>query len=374
MPRVGRRRESKLGLPEGVRERGASWYYQPTKKVDRDALKAKGLPVEVSIGPAGSLEARKKWAELTGRRDRQVKDGTVDELLTLYEAGPITKRANGLKLSDNTVKMYRRCIPVLREKFGACRYGKTEYEAARGLALGTAEVQRFINTSGSYASQRFSVLSNAFNTGIREGLTTYNPCDKVVPPAQTPRGRAPLEWEVEVLGSLARPVVGLILETKMISGYRISELLRPMRRDMTADGIRLKVKGGRWETLLWSPRLHELIAAAEALPSASKFPASPIFPSSRGKAFTYGGWYGAWVKLLAKANAALAAGVIDPSADGFPVYPGLAIADLNVHDVRSKAHDDAEEQGREGHEQLGNTEQVSDRHYARRERRRRPLR
>lgn len=372
MPAVGRRRESKPGLPEGVRERGPSWYYQPTKKPARDALKAKGLPVEVYIGPAGSLEARKKWAELTGRRNREVTEGTVDELLTLYEAGPIEKRPNGLPFSKATVKMYRRAVPALREKFGACRYGKTEHDASRGMAIGTAEVQRFINASGSYASQRFAVLANAFNHGIREGFTTYNPCDKVVAPAQTPRGRAPLEWEVEVLGTLARPVIGLILEAKLISGFRISELIRPLRRDMNVEGIRLKVKGGRWETLLWSPRLRELVAAAEQLPSASKFPISPIFPSSRGKAFTYGGWYGAWVDLLTKANAALAAGVIDP--DSLQVDAGLVIEDLHVHDVRSKVHDDAEEQGREGHEQLGNTEKVSDRHYHRRETRRRPLR
>lgn len=373
MPRVGRRRESKLGLPEGVRERGRSWYYQPTKKPAREALKAKGLPVEARIGPAGSLEARKKWAELTGRRGGEVKEGTVGELLTNYELGPIGKRPNGLPLSKNTVKMYLRALPALREKFATSRYGKTEFDAARGMAIGTAEIQRFINASGSYASQRFSVLSNAFNNGIREGLTTYNPCDKVVPPAQLPRDRAPLEWEVEVLGTLARPVIGLILETKLISGYRISELIRPLRRDMNVDGIRLKVKGGKWETLLWSPRLREIVAAAEALPAASRFPLSPIFPNTRGKAFRYGGWYSAWVDLLGKANELLDAGVLDP-ADLATVHPGLSIEDLHVHDVRSKVHDDAEELGREGHEQLGNTEKVSDRHYARREKTRRPMR
>lgn len=380
MPRVGRRRESKLGLPEGVRERGQRWYWQPSKKVARDERRANGLPVEVSIGKAGTVEARTRWAELTGRRDREAEEGTVDQVLTLYESPghygerpAIEMRPNGRPYSKNTVKMYRRCVPVLREKFGACRYGKTEYDAARGKAIGTVDVQRYIKAAGSYASQLFSVLANAFNHAIRDGLTTYNPCDKVITPAQQPRDRAPLEWEVEVLGTMAQPVVGLILESKLVSGYRISELLRVHRRDMNPEGIRITVKGGKSEILLWSPRMEEIVAAAEALPTSSRFPLSPLFPHSRGKAYSYSGWYAAWVALLNEVNEALAVGMVDPAT--FELLPGdLSIEDLHVHDVRSKVHDDAEERGREGHEQLGNTEGVADRHYARREKRRRPLR
>jgi integrase len=372
MPTVGRRRESKLGLPAGVRERGSSWYWQPTRERDREALRKQDLPVEVYIGEAGTTAARKKWAELTGRLPSEEVAGTVDELLTIYESGPIERRPNGRPFSKNTVKMYRRCVPVLREKFGTAKYGKTEKEVADGQAIGTAEIQRYISAAGSYASQLFAVLSNSFNNGIREGLTTYNPCDKVVAPAQNARGRAPLEWEVEALLTIAEAVIGLIIECKLVSGYRISELIRIHRRDMTPDGIRVLVKGGKWETMLWSPRMREIVAAAEALPTASRFPASPIFPHSRGKAYSYSGWYAAYQDLLAEVNAALAAGVID-SDTLEDRWPGMVIKDLHIHDVRSKVHEDAEDQGRKGHEAIGNTEGVSDRHYARREKRRRPL-
>ena len=109
------------------------------------------------------------------------------------------------------------------------------------------------------------------------------------------------------------------------------------------------------------------------LPNATRFPGSPLFPNSRGKAYSYAGFNTAWQDLKEQTNAELAAGVLDPE-DLRTVYAAMSIEDLHVHDVRSKVHDDAEDQGREGHEAIGNTERVADKHYARREKRRRPLR
>jgi hypothetical protein len=113
-----------------------------------------------------------------------------------------------------------------------------------------------------------------------------------------------------------------------------SEVLRVHRRDMTADGMRMKVKGGKWETLLWSLGLRSIVEEAERLPLASKFPASPVFPHGRGRAHTYGGFNNAWQDLKGRTNAALAA-----------CDPPMSISDLHVHDVRSTVHDDAEEMG-----------------------------
>lgn len=383
MPAVGRRRTKNLHLPLGVRPRGRCLYWQPSSAKDRAARAEKDLPVEVALGPyilvRGRVdmtdEQRKRWAVLTGRSRPQATAGTVDELLTNYdESGAIEKRPNGRPHAKGTVKAYRWQLPAIREKLGAARYGKTESEASRGEAIGTAQIQRFINDSGSYASQRLAVLSNAFNHGVREGLTTYNPCDKVISPAQDPRTRAPLEWEVEVLGAMATPVVDLIIAFKSIHAWRISKIVGLQRRHLHADGIRpVPDKGGKPEVWSYSPESRRIIAAAELLPRATKFPASPIFPSSTGRAYSYSGIYAAWRTLIEETNAALAAGVVDVDTLD-DRWPGLRIDDLHMHDVRSKAHDDAEDMGREGHELLGNSEHVSDEHYARREKRRTPLR
>jgi site-specific recombinase XerD len=384
MPRVGRRRTKHLHLPLGVRPRGKRLYWQPSTETDRVARAQKGLAIEVALGPfvivrgriEMTLEQRKTWAALTGRSEHRDAAGTVGELLTLYDtSGAIEKRPNGRPLAKGTVKAYRWQLPAIRERLGAARYGKTEFEASRGEAIGTAQIQRFINDSGSYASQRLAVLSNAFNHAIREGLTTYNPCDKVISPAQDPRTRAPLEWEVEAFGAMAPPVVDLVLAFKNIHGWRISKIIGLQRKNLHADGIRpVPDKGGKPEVWNYSPESRRILAAAESLPRATKFPASPIFPSSTGRAYSYSGIYAAWRTLAEETNAALAEGVIDLSVAGGQLWPGLQIEDLHMHDVRSKAHDDAEDMGREGHELLGNSEHVADEHYARREKRRTPLR
>jgi integrase len=367
--RVGRRRTKDLQLPLGVRPIGERLFWQPPTLRERKERRAQGLAASVPLGPIVRMhgrieltrEQRLKWAEVSGYRDA-AQAGTVGELLTAFNAGPILTRRNGKRRADTTVRQYRWRLPAIHARFGAARYGRTESEVAAGKGLNAGQLQAFISASGSLGRAYLAIISASFDHAILENLTTYNPCDKVIAPAGNARTREPLEWELEVLGTLATPVVALILGTKAISGYRISEILRAHRRDMNAEGIRFKVKGGKWETLTWSPRLRAIVAAAEELPQSTPFPASPIFPHTRGKAYTYSGWYSAWADLIDEANRQLAACDVP-----------LSIEDLNVHDVRSKVHDDAEAMGREGHEQLGNTERVADKHYARREKRRRPL-
>lgn len=372
MLRVGRRRTKDLQLPLGVRPIGERLFWQPPTERERVERRAQGKPASVPLGRIVRVhgrveltrEQRLRWAEVSGYRDMEAA-GTVGELLTMFNTGtpaPILTRRNGKPRTEDTVKQYRWRLPALHAQFGAARYGRTESEVAAGKGINAGQIQSFITAAGSLGRPYLAILSAAFDHAVLKNLTTYNPCDKVIAPAGNARTREPLAWELEVLGTIAPPVIGLILDTKAISGYRISEILRVHRRDMTADGIRFKVKGGKWETLVWSPRLREIVAAAEELPHATPFPASPLFPHSRAKAYTYSGWYSAWAGLIEEANRQLACCAVP-----------LAIEDLNVHDVRSKVHDDAEEMGREGHEQLGNTERVADRHYARREKRRRPL-
>jgi integrase len=370
MPSVGRKRQKNFNCPAGVRPIKGRWYWQPTSHAERRERKAKGLPASVPLGKAGSVEARRKWAELTGLVEEQ-KPGTIGELLTKFEDGPIKTQRTGLARSENTVKQYRWRIPAIRARFGSSVYARTELDILRGKGTSAGDIQRFITESGSLGRPYLAILDGAFHNAILCGLTTYNPCEPVYAPRGRARTREPLEWEMECLGTVALPHVALIIEYKHLTGYRISEILRVHRRDMTAKGIRHTVKGGKTELCAWSPGLRAVVAAAELLPRATRFPKSPLFPNSRGRAYTYSGWDHAWQDLKAATNAALAAGVID--VDTLERHAAVAIEDLHVHDVRSKVHDDAEEMGREGHEQLGNTEGVADRHYSRREKLRRPL-
>lgn len=373
--RVGRRRTKKPGLPAGVREIGATWYWQPTSKRERDERRTRGEAIGCTLGPAGSKAARIKWAEVSGYRDPAIVDGTVAELLDLFKRDGLKKRPNGQPRAESTIESYTEDAASLQERFGACRYGKTEHEASRGTAIGAAEIQRWVSEhpSPGLANRQFAVLDNAFSHGIRVGRTTYNPCSEVVKNYMAAREREAMPWEVECLSTLAKPRLGLQMDFEAITGWRISDILGLLRSQGTADGVKVRyAKRGKRHLWEWTPELRRIWSEAAALPYATPFPASPVFPSRKGKVLSYASFDYQWQTLKAKVNAALSVGIVDPST--LSAHAALRIEDLHFHDLRAKAHDDAEDAGQAGHSFLGNTKQVADKHYARREQKRRPLR
>lgn len=373
---VGRKRGKDLHCPAGVRELAGRWYWQPTSKRERDERRAKGLPVSITLGDANTKAAREKWAEVSGYRDIQDGRGTVLELLRLWQLDPkgLKLQPNGEPRADSTVSMYTDAIGALEQRFGTCQYGKTQEEAARGEALGTAAIQLWVDDHPhkGMLKREFAAFDNAFAFGIRKGKTTYNPCEGVALPAGGVREREPLPWEVECLRALASPRLGLQMDFEGIVGWRIGDILTMKRLQGTADGVRVRYKkGGKrwlWE---WTPELRRIWSEAEELPFATKFPASPVFPSNRRTVLSYARFDGEWQKLKRRTNAALAAGIMDPGT--LEIHAGLTIEDLHFHDLRSKAHDDAEEAEQAGHDFLGNSKAVAKRHYRRREQRAKPL-
>jgi hypothetical protein len=370
MPSVGRKRQKNFNCPAGVRPIKGRWYWQPTSHAERRERKAKGLPASVPLGKAGSIAARRKWAELTGLVEEQ-KPGTIGELLTKFEDGPIKTQRTGLARSENTVKQYRWRIPAIRARFGTAVYARTELDILRGKGTSAGDIQRFITESGSLGRPYLAILDGAFHNAVLCGLTTYNPCEPVYAPRGKARTREPLEWEMECLGTWRCRTSPA--DHRIQAPHRLPDQRDPARAPARHDGEGHPAHGeGRQDRALrLVARPARRRGRRRAAAARVALPKSPLFPNSRGRAYTYSGWDHAWQDLKAATNAALADGVID--VDTLERHAALAIEDLHVHDVRSKVHDDAEEMGREGHEQLGNTEGVADRHYSRREKLRRPL-
>lgn len=385
MPGVGRKRTKDLQLLPGVRLIGERLFWQPTSERERVERLAAGQKISERLGAAvrirGRIEMtkaqRKAWDELTGSKDEDAEEGTVGELLGLWEKATdgLPRKPNGKPRAAGTIKSYKAALPAVKARFAGMRYGRTEQEASRGKAIGTVDVQQFVAESESLSMGNLylAVLMNTFGYAIRKGKTTYNPATDAVKNWLDARTREPREWEVEALGAMARPLLALMMAYEGITGDRVSEILAILRAHCVAEGIRILRKGGRWETWEWSAELRRIFNEAAKLPGATKFPASPLFPGRRGKRFTYSGFDTAWQALKRKTNEALAAGIVDPGT--LELHAGLVILDLHFHDLRSKTHDDAEQE-REGAgaEQIGDTKAVAKKHYARREKRKKPLR
>ena len=385
MPRVGRRRVKNVGLPSGVREIAGVWHWQPPterERAERRQLKAeakaRGEPFTIGcrLGPAGSREARMCWAEVSGYADLKELDGTVAELIRFWKRDPrgLPIQANGTPRADSTIEDYKEATIVLEAKFGGCRYAKTEQDVARGVALGTAPIQEWADSHAhkGMLKREFTVLDNIFAFAIRRGRTTYNPCSEVVLGAYGAREREPLAWEVECLRTIARARLGLMMDFEGICGWRIGDILALVRAQGIADGVRVRYqkRGKRW-LWEWSPKLRSIWRAAEDLPGATKFPASPVFPAQTNGHLSYARFDTEWQGLKRTANALLSEGIIDP--DTLERHAGQSIHDLHFHDLRSKAHDDAEDLGIPGNQFLGNTRAVAKRHYRRRPEKMTPL-
>lgn len=373
--------------PEGVVEKKGRWYYRPTSARARKERAGKGLPETIPLGAAGSIEARQKWAELNGHRTPiadEAERGRVVEILRTFKAHGLAIKPNGKPRAPKTVKDYTLSIDnVLIPRFGAMRYGRTEFDASRGQAIGTVDVQRFVRSLLDEAGRPIQVAANrhaaclsaAFRWAIGEGMTTYNPCAGVARNAEDPRSREPQPWEVECLRAMAdtlpSPLMGLLMDYEGMTGWRISDIRLLDERQACSDGVRLKQgKRGKRQLWSWSEELRRIFREAEKLPGrararalaargnvvAGRFPLSPVFPSRTGKPLTLSGFESNWRRLRRITNEALA-----------QCESPLEIDDLHFHDIRSKAGDDAADAGFDLATFLGNDRAVADRHYARRE-------
>lgn len=357
--------------PSGVSEIKGQWYWRPGSKVERDKRKAEGLPAWVPLGPAGSREARMRWAEVTGRVDVPVEaTGRVSEIIAAFRARGLKKKDNGQPRAPKTILEYDAALTVMDKRFGHMRYGKTAADVIGGRCLATHHISEYLSDDGRpIANRRVAALSAAFTWARRKtSLTTYNPCLGSGKNAEDGRDREVLEWEVEALHTVAEQLkmkwLHLVMRFEAVSGWRISDIRLLDIKRLTPNCIKVtQGKRGRKQDLYWSDELRDIIAEAKTLPGANVIAVGDnatryVFPAPDGQPLTLDAFEKRWGRLMRRANQML--------KDGDLAGAGLQITDLHFHDLRAKAGDDAEEQGQERDKFLGNSKAVADRHYARR--------
>lgn len=351
---MGRKRTTNdRDLPPGVRPIGGRFFWEPTSKKERKARRAAGLPATVPLGP-DEATMRRKWAELKGyaKPREDARAGVVAEILDRYEDDviPRKKRDGTFKLAQRTRDEYTRQLKLLRARFAAKRYARTEVDAAKGGYLTTLEVQQWIDRAESpiAANREFSLLRNAFKWGRRWGLTFYNPCLGVLPAEEGARERIPAPWEREALLACATQPMSLMLRHVGMTGWREGDTRLLHRFQLKPDGIYLRQsKRGAKQLWLWTPQLRALIDEALERPEAKRAQRMKgdlggyIFVGRHAKPLSLSGFQSAWGRLVERTNRRLAEACIE-AGWGKDTKP-LKIEGLVFHDSRAEAVEQAED-------------------------------
>lgn len=371
--KVGRKRITNPTLPAGVRLIAGRFYWQPTSAAERAARKAAGLPASVPLGATLDTQARKRWAELAGFRDAPLAaDGTLGELLDLFETEGLKFKLNGKPRAAKTITAYKAAIAFWRDKWGTARFARTAADALAQRGLSKVDVQRFLHSAERkvQANRYVAALSSVYAYAIAvAGRTDYNPCLAVRKNEETPRDREALPWEVEVLRTVATPLMELMMRFENLTGWREKDLRLLSLPQLLAQGIRLRQsKRGKRQLWLWTDELRAIVKDAQALPrrrvrGRENVDTTAVFATRNGTAMSESGFQKNWQRTVARANRLLAECEIP-----------LKIEDLHFHDLRASAADDAVDAGQDRATFLGDNPQTASKHYARRERVVRPLR
>jgi hypothetical protein len=384
MPRVGRPRRHRLDLPPGCVLRGRVVYWRPGSAAAREARKANGLPELQRLGTLDDMTAvRTAWAKAAGVRPDPIDHParhSIAHLVDRYREDVLErKRADGTHvLADKTRKEYSRQLDVLRDRWGATRFARTEAEAIGAGVLSTLDLQSWIDDAEApvEANRQLSLLSTIFAWARRWKLSVYNPAQGVLRREERPRDREVLPWEVEVLMAVARARMALMIRFERVTGWREGDVYGALRAKFRADVIRhVQGKRGRKQRWEWSPELRAIVAEAATLPGAEK--SLFLFPTEEGTPLTQWGFQSDWRRTREAARDAIrAADYIDVTSSApWPAELRLpALVDLHFHDLRAAAGDDAEDQGQDAAAFLGNDPSVRAKHYARRGAKVRPIR
>ncbi len=303
------------------------YYFWPkgqSKHWFRDS-DGKPLPLAAALAQYGTLV------------DRPVVVRSMVNLLTEFE-----QSAAFAALSVRTKVDRRRHHAELRAVFG--HYDVAELQAADVLEWKRARAPK----APRQWNQAFSALKVLLAYAADPlGLITANPCREVKRMPEHRRTRAPSLAELEAFCALGSEQVRLYVALKLLTGLRMSDILRLTRPMILDDCLRTPVgkEGGRAARFLFrdpesgeSTGLSELLTTIGALqrPVGSM----ALFCNRKGQPYTQDGWESIWQYQMRKFVAA--------GGERF-----------HEHDIRARAGMLAERQaGREAARQLlGHAEQ-----------------
>lgn len=287
---------SKSGLPRRVYlKHGRYWYVAPADG------KWHGLTREREGLPA-MLRALATLTDQAATSDRM--PGVITRWLD-------SKVASG-EWEESTRRNMERIAAYMAKRF------RTAWPREFTPPHCAAYLKEFLDRPRTYNVHRSvlrQVLSFAALEGLREG---HNPIDDV--PQRKLKRRQRIVTDAEI-AAIKRALMGtkrggeahcLMIDLAMLTGQRISDVLRMRWQDVTDEGV--LVDQGKTDAKLlieWTPALRAAVAAC----AKSRERIGHLLVQSTGKPYRYAGVRSAWVRACAKAG----------------------VEDLHIHDMRGRA-------------------------------------
>jgi integrase len=313
-----RRRKKDHDLPERVvRNHGAIYYI----------AKVGGKNKWIRLGTKWDHESKSNWLRVS--EETESRHGTLGDIMDRYMAeiapnkAPSTYRGNCLEVVN------------LRQVFGHMRPKEVR----------PVHIAKFLDKRGQAAPVRANrekaLLSHIFTTAMRWGLAETNPCRGVARNKEKPRDRYVTDAEFTAVHSIANPTVQVLMDFGLLTGQRISDLLKVKLADINSDGVFFKQgKTGKRLLLEWNPDLQAVVDKIRLIHQGKGIGGLYLFHGRGGVPYTYSGISSMFKRAVKKAL-----------ADGLIKEP------FQFHDLRGKAATDADNQGQSAQRLLGHKSQ-----------------
>lgn len=264
---MGRKRKSRLDLPERVYfKNGAYHYVYPTGKWE--------------VLSKDYAEAMIKWAKIV---NANVEGGqrTVGELLDRYLLEVVPKKA------ERTQKDNRQEVRWLRSFFGNMRLE----------AVSSADVAAYVQAreAKTRANREVALLSHAFNKAILWKLCKENPCTLPgLRNTEKARDRYVEDEEVAKFVKLAPNWIKLYVELRLQLALRQQDMLVLQWEKVTDEYLDVRTqKTGKRLRFAMTPELKDCLDKIEVK-------GDWVFMSRTGKPYTRGGFGTEWRKVMTK--------------------------------------------------------------------------
>jgi integrase len=279
---------------QGVKVVKGNYYYTPTSRSERAALKAAGLPSTQVLGK-DEKEARRKWVELRTARPASAARGTVSEILSTYEAQEldrVDRKTGEYVRAEDTRREYRRQLGLLGKAFGSYLFARDAVEAGNRTVpyLRPPQVAFYLREHKApvEANRQVALLRAVFGWAREVGLTEYNPAGEIRRNPESPRTTLPTKEEIERLGS-EKGMAALMLQFEAITGMRGMDIRQFTKAQVeTGSFVVTQHKTGKQQRFALTPGARKIINAALTLRKGVE--SEYVFCTEQGTAYTKWGY------------------------------------------------------------------------------------